>query len=304
MFPRKKGWRPHCGCKQQYPPVNKKTEILRSPHFQILIRISMLRKRISHLVKCSLLEKHTHLAPTLSPSFSPLFLAKSPPVSLICVSRFFNLTSRSSLATSLSSLRMPSSWSITIFMWLRMRSLGLGVSEVSRAGALLRDILYRATWGQWPTGWGRGGAESGSMSLATWSLSATDPNRGPGRAGRPQHLKSTWAAKAPCLARTLGTGSRSDIHALWSTLPEKRRKIAWEKSNAVNPWKRKRQNTWAKAGMKLLHNHIEPTHLVCHCVRLKLFSRRSYLKTSIQRGDFFPLPLVLHNLFYSWNAVT
>lgn len=143
--------------------------------------------------------------------FLPLFLSQKPDMCNLIL----NLTSRSSLATSLSSLRIPSSWLITIFMWLRMRSLGLGVSEVSRAGALLRDILYRATWGQWPTGWGRGGAESGSMSLATRSLSATDPNRGPGHAGRPQHLKSTWAAKTPCLARTLGTGSHSDIHALW-----------------------------------------------------------------------------------------
>lgn len=157
-----------------------------------------------------------------------------------------NLTSRSSLATSLSSFRMPSSWSITIFMWLRIRSLGLGVSEVSRAGALLRDILYKAAWGQWPTGWGRGGAESGSMSLATRSLSATDPNRGTGHAGRPQHLKSTWAAKTPCLARTLGTGSHADIHAFWSTLPKMERKSARVKSNAVNPWNRTRGNTRAK----------------------------------------------------------
>lgn len=87
------------------------------------------------------------------------------------------------------------------------------------------------------------------MSLATRSLSATDPNRGPGHAGRPQHLKSTWAAKTPCLARTLGTGSRSDIHALWETLPKTARKRAWEKSNAVNPWKRERgkihgQKSW------------------------------------------------------------
>lgn len=160
-----------------------------------------------------------------------------------------NLTSRSSLATSLSSLRMPSSWSITIFMWLRMRSLGLGVSEVSRAGALLRDILYRVTWGQWPTGWGRGGAESGSMSLATRSLSATDPNRGPGHAGRPQHLKSTWGAKTPCLARTLGTGSHRDIHAFVQMLPKTKIKWTQEKSNAVNPWERKMQK-----GLKLVWN--------------------------------------------------
>lgn len=209
------------------------------------------------------------------------------------------LTSRSSLATSLSSLRIPSSWSITIFMWLRMRSLGLGVSEVSRAGALLRDILYRVTWSQWPTGWGRGGAESGSMSLATRSLSATDPNRGPGHAGRPQHLKSTSAAKTPCLASTLGTGSHSGIHAFLKTLPKMKRKGAWEKSNAVNPSKKKRENSWAKAGMKLLHNHVEPTHLMCQCIYLKLFSRRCYLKClSIQWKDFFFLPFVLNTLFY------
>lgn len=111
-------------------------------------------KRISHLFKCSLLEKHTHLAPTFSPClrlFLPLFHTKSPQKPDMC-KLIQKLTSRSSLATSLSSLRIPSSWSITIFMWLRMRSLGLGVSEVSRAGALLRDILYRVTWGQWPTG--------------------------------------------------------------------------------------------------------------------------------------------------------
>lgn len=180
------------------------------------------------------------------------------------------LTSRSSLATSLSSLRIPSSWSITIFMWLRMRSLGLGVSEVSRAGALLRDILYRVTWSQWPTGWGRGGAESGSMSLATRSLSATDPNRGPGHAGRPQHLKSTSAAKTPCLASTLGTGSHSGIHAFLKTLPKMKRKGAWEKSNAVNPSKKKRENSWAKAGMKLLHNHVEPTHVSVYIFEIVL----------------------------------
>lgn len=161
-------------------------------------------------------EEYTHFTPTFAsclrlPLLLLLFLFKpqKPDMCKLIV----NLTSRSSLATSLSSLRIPSSWSITIFMWLRMRSLGLGVSEVSRAGALLRDILYRAMWGQWPTGWGRGGAESGSMSLATRSLSATDPNRGPGHAGRPQHLKSTWAAKRPCLAHTFATRSHSDIHS-------------------------------------------------------------------------------------------
>lgn len=183
-------------------------------------------------------------------------------------------------------------------MWLRMRSLGLGVSEVSRAGALLRDILYRATWGQWPTGWGRGGAESGSMSLATRSLSATDPNRGPSHAGRPQHFKSTWAAKTPCLARALGTGSHSDIHAFLKTLQKTKRNLAREKSTAINPWKRKRQNTWAKAGTKLLHNHFKPTHLMCQYVCLKLFPRRFYLKHL-----YMDKALSFFHMFYLWKTI-
>lgn len=83
---------------------------------------------------------------------TPGALALPPPHTPTHPVKTLNLTSRSSFATSLSSVRIPSSWLITIFMWLRMRSLGLGVSEVSRAGALLRDILYRATWGQWPIG--------------------------------------------------------------------------------------------------------------------------------------------------------
>lgn len=113
-------------------------------------------KGISHLIKRTLLEKAhppgTHILP---PVCRRLLLPPPPgptPGSLIMCKLTLSLTSRSSLATSLSSMRIPSSWLITIFMWLRMRSLGLGVSEVSRAGALLRDILYRATWGQWPTG--------------------------------------------------------------------------------------------------------------------------------------------------------
>lgn len=239
------------------------------------------------------MEKHSQLATIFSPCFHlllPLFLSNAPQSPVIYIYKpTLNLTSRSSLATSLSSMRIPSSWLITIFMWLRMRSLGLGVSEVSRAGALLRDILYRATWGQWPTGWGRGGAESGSMSLATRSLSATDPNKGPGHAGGPQHLKSTWAAKTPCLACTLGTGSHSDIHALCWMHPVTKRKGAWEKSNAVDPWKRRSQNIWDKADLKLLHNHVESTHRACPRVRLKLFLKRGYLKhLSIQvTSDFF-----------------
>lgn len=143
------------------------------------------------------------------------------------------------MATSLSSIKMPSNCSITIFMWLRMRSLGLGVSEVSRAGALLRDILYRVRWGQRPTGCGRGGAESGSMSLATRSLGATDPNRGPVHAGRSQHLKSTLAAKTPCLSHTLGTRSLCDIHA--QRLPRMRMNRALEKMSTVNPLKGKKE---------------------------------------------------------------
>lgn len=73
------------------------------------------------------------------------------------------------------------------------------------------------------------------MSLATRSLSATDPNKGPGHTGGPQHLKSTWAAKTPCLARTLGTGLHSDIHALCWMCPVTKRKGTVEKSNAVDP---------------------------------------------------------------------
>lgn len=187
-----------------------------SHHFQYLIKISMLQKFFCFII-CSLVEKHAHLYPHSLPAYiscSPCFFLK-PPKNPDSYKLILKLTSRSSLATSLSSMRIPSSWLITIFMWLRMRSLGLGVSEVSRAWALLRDILYWAMWGQRPTGWGCGGAESGSMSLAARSLSATDPNKGPSHAGGPQHLKSTWAAKTPCLACTLDTGSHSDIHALW-----------------------------------------------------------------------------------------
>lgn len=177
-----------------------------------------------------------------------------------------------------------------------MRSLGLGVSVVSRAGALLRDILYKAKWSQWPTGWGRRGADSGSMSLATRSLSATDPNRGPGHAGRPQHLKSTWAAGTPCLARTLGTGSRSDIHAFCHTLLQMKRKSTRVKLKGVNPLKREKRNTCIEGCMKLLHNQVHPTHLVLMCIfeivpREMLFQKN----TSIQENTF------LYNSFHPQN---
>lgn len=262
---------------------------MRSHHIQILIKISTHRKEFYTQLNAVYLRS----TPTWHQHSLSLFLTSTPESKPSKVD-FVNLTSRSSLATSLSSLRMPSNWSITIFMWLRMRSLGLGVSEVSRAGALLRDILYRETWGQGPTGCGRGGAESGSMSLATKSLSATDPNRGPSHAGRPQHFKGTWAAKTPCLARALGTGSHSDIHAFLKMFPKTK-----GKSNAINPWKRKRQNIWAEAGMKLLHNHLEPTYLMCQCVCLKLFQGRFYLKhLSIHGWGFSLFPYVLRNLFY------
>lgn len=49
--------------------------------------------------------------------------------------------------------------------------------------------------------------------------------------------------------------------------------------------------------LKLLHNHVEPTHLMCQCVCLKLFPRRcSSERLSIWGKDFLLLPLVLHNL--------
>lgn len=181
-----------------------------------------------------------------------------------------------------------------------MRSRGLGVSEVSRAGALLRDILYTAMWGQWPTGWGRGGAESGSMSLATRSLSATDPNKGPGHTGGPQHLKSTWAAKTPCLARTLGTGSHYDIHALCWTCPVTKRKWGRRKSNAVDPWKKRGKNTQAKSWFeRLLHNRVESTRRS----RVREFVwkcswRGGLFKTPVYSGKswLFPHPLATCDL--------
>lgn len=124
-----------------------------------------------------------------------------------------SLTSRSSLATSLSSMRMPSSCSITIFMWLRMRSLWLGISEGSWAGARLLDILHRRSRGGWAEGWARGQAEPRPMSGATRSRSATDPITDPisdsGHAGGLQHLKNTrrarkaggaWAQASSCTA--------------------------------------------------------------------------------------------------------
>lgn len=122
-------------------------------------------------------------------------------------------TSRSSLATSLSSMRMPSSCSITIFMWLRMRSLWLGISEGSWAAARLLDILHRRSRGGWAEGWARGQAEPWPMSGATRSRSATDlitdPISGSGQAGGLQHLKNTrrarkaggaWAQASSCTA--------------------------------------------------------------------------------------------------------
>lgn len=182
-------------------------------------------------------------------------------------------------------------------MWLRMRSLGLGVSEVSRAGALLRDILYRETWGKRPIGWGRGGAKSGSMSLATRSLSATDPNKGPGHAGGPQHLKSTWAAK-PCLARTLGTGSLSDIHALlWVPLTMKK-KCSSEKSKAVNPLKKKKKKKRGRSWYELLHNRLL---CVWKCSRRN--SCAKHLSIQVRRGSL-RLPLALRNWVGFWNTVT
>lgn len=51
-----------------------------------------------------------------------------------------------------------------------------------------------------------------------------------------------------------------------------------------------------KAGMKLLHNRVEPTHLMCQCVRLKLFPRRCYLK-HLSMQDLFPPQLVLYSRF-------
>lgn len=188
-------------------------------------------------------------------------------------------------------------------MWLRMRSRGLGVSEVSRAGALLRDILYTAMWGQWPTGWGRGGAESGSMSLATRSLSATDPNKGPGHTGGPQHFKSTWAAKTPCLARTLGTGSHSDIHALCWMCPVTKRKGARKKSNAVDPWKKEAKIPEPKADLK--NSYIITLNQLAARVSVSSLENvpeeGGYLKhLSIQvRADFLPHPLATCDLLDS-----
>lgn len=75
-------------------------------------------------------------------------------------------------------------------MWLRILSLELGVSEVSRGGAPLRDILHRARWGVC------GGAALGSMSLAMGTYCTSDPNGNTGDMGRSQHLKSSWATKA------------------------------------------------------------------------------------------------------------
>lgn len=111
--------------------------------------------------------------------------------------QWLSLTSRSSCATSFSSLRIPSNCTITIFMWLRICSLWLGVSEGSRAGAPLWDILHRLLTGRVAERWGQGQAEPRSMSGATGSRSATDPIWGSGRAGRVQHLKNAWAAERP-----------------------------------------------------------------------------------------------------------
>lgn len=75
-------------------------------------------------------------------------------------------------------------------MWLRICSLGLGVSEGSRAEARLWDILQKLLTGRGAERWVQGRAEPPSMSGASGSRSATDPIWGSGRAGRLQHLKT------------------------------------------------------------------------------------------------------------------
>lgn len=78
-----------------------------------------------------------------------------------------------------------------------------------------------------------------------------------------------------------------------------------KRSKSMEKKKKKKPNTRAKAGVILLHNRVEPTHLMCQCVRLKLLPGRCYLKRlSTQGRDFSLLPLVHYNLFHLRNTVT
>lgn len=108
-------------------------------------------------------------------------------------------------------------------MWQRMRSLWLGISEGSWAGAWLLDILHKQSIGGRAEGWARRQAGPRPMSEATRSRSATDPIADPisgsGHTGGLQHLKNTRRAR-----RAGGAWVQASSRTIVRNVPELQRR--------------------------------------------------------------------------------